>query len=580
VTEASLDPITLEILWNGLRSATDECFLTIQRSAFSTNIKERHDHSVAILDGNGRLVVQAENALPIHLASMSGLVEILKDRFVGDIRPGDIFIGNDPHVAGGTHLPDINLAAPVFVSGKLVAFVCNIAHHADVGGAARGSMSGGLTEIYQEGLRIPVVRLYRGGELVCDIFDLLLLNMRLPTERKGDLNAQTAACRLGVERLHDLCSRHGLGKVEEAFDDIIERSRARMRAAIAALPDGEWSSSDMMDDDGAGQSDVVIALTVRKRGTEAVFDFTGSAAQVAGNINLTLNAVRSSVCYTLKALLDPSMPNNEGVVQAFEIVAPQGTIVNCVAPAAVALRANTCQRVVDVVLGALANVMPERAIGCANGANTSMVFAGTDPQTGQPYVYLETLGGGMGARNDRDGKDGVQVHITNTSNLPVEAIEMEYPLRVEEYGLVTDSGGAGTYRGGLGLRRVIRPVGHICEFSGVGERFRHAPKGIFGGEPGRPGRFQLHRADGRVEPLPPKLTGMKLSPDLAVSVETPGAGGYGLPKERWPTSIAEDAATGKYSAAFIRRHYQDACESDQRSDSQARPARSGMEATA
>jgi N-methylhydantoinase B len=379
--------------------------------------------------------------------------------------------------------------------------------------------------------------------------------MRLPTERKGDLNAQIAACRLGVDRLRDLCSRHGLGKVEKTFDEIIKRSRGRMCAAIAALPDGAWSHADLMDDDGAGQSDIVIALTVCKRGGEAVFDFTGSAPQVEGNINLTLNAVRSSVCYALKALLDPSMPNNEGVVQAFDIVAPEGTIVNCVAPAAVALCANTCQRVIDVVLGALADLLPERAIGCANGANTSMVFAGTDPQTCQPYVYLETLGGGMGARNDRDGKDGVQVHITNTSNLPVEAIEMEYPLRVEEYALVADSGGAGTYRGGLGLRRIVRPVGHTCEFSGVGERFRHAPGGIFGGEAGRAGRFQLHRADGSAELLPSKLTGMKLAPEAAVSVETPGAGGYGPPSCRSPALIADDAASGKCSTGFIQRYY-------------------------
>lgn len=576
MTETNLDPITLEILWNGLRSITDECFLTIQRSAFSTNIKERHDHSVAILDAEGRLVAQAENALPIHLASMSGLVQILKDRFTGDVLPGDVFIGNDPHVAGGTHLPDINLAAPVFVDDRLAGFVCNIAHHADVGGAARGSMSGGLTEIYQEGLRIPVVRLYRAGEPVRDILDLLLLNMRLPIERKGDLNAQIAACLLGVKRLYDLCSRYGLPKVETAFDEIIKRSRTRMRAAIAELPDGEWSYADMMDDDGAGQSDVVIAVTVRKHGAEAIFDFTGSAPQTAGNINLTLNAVRSSVCYALKALLDPSMPNNEGVVQSFEILAPGGTIVNCVAPAAVALRANTCQRVVDVVLGALAEVMPERAIGCANGANTSMVFAGTDPQTGRPYVYLETLGGGMGARNDRDGKDGVQVHITNTSNLPVEAIEMEYPLRVEEYALVTDSGGAGTYRGGLGLRRIVRPVGHVCEFSGVGERFRHFPAGVFGGGPGRNGRFQLHRGDSGVELLPGKLTGMKLEPAAAVSVETPGGGGYGPASKRSSALITGDMASGKYTAAFVECRYKSPT---RESSSPGRSAHTGLKIT-
>ncbi|MER8524455.1 hydantoinase B/oxoprolinase family protein [Mesorhizobium sp. M1076] len=556
MSASMLDPITLEILWNGLRSISDECFLTLQRSAFSTNIKERHDHSVAILDARGRLVVQAENALPIHLASMSGLVEILLDRYAGDIAPGDIFVGNDPHVAGGTHLPDINLAAPVFDGDRLIAFICNIAHHADVGGAARGSMSAGLTEIYQEGLRIPVVRLYRKGELVRDILDLLLLNMRLPAERRGDLNAQIASCRLGVERIGHLGDRFGTALMLSSYDEIIERSRNRMLKAIAVLPDGEWTYIDRMDDDGVSSDEVVLALRLVKDGEQALFDFTGSSPQVAGNINLTLNAVRSSVCYALKALLDPGMPNNEGVVQAFEIVAPEGTVVNCRAPAAVALRANTCQRVIDVVLGAIGPVLPEQAVGAANGANTSMVFAGEDPETGKPYVYLETLGGGMGARSDRDGKDGVQVHITNTSNLPVEAIEMEYPLRVEEYSLVENSGGAGRWRGGLGLRRVVRPVGHNCEFSGVGERFRYAPPGVFGGEPGLPGVFELRTANGTVEKLPGKLTGLTLRPTDAVAVETPGAGGYGPATDRDALCIRDDIDSGKFAPSFVARFYQ------------------------
>jgi N-methylhydantoinase B len=249
------------------------------------------------------------------------------------------------------------------------------------------------------------------------------------------------------------------------------------------------------------------------------------------------------------------MPNNEGVLQAFEIVVPIGTIVNCRAPASVALRANTCQRVVDIVLGAMSAALPERVIGSANGANTSMVFAGEDPVTGFSYVYLETLGGGMGGRNDRDGKDGVQVHITNTSNLPVEAIEMEYPLRVEEYSLVADSGGAGRWRGGLGLRRVVRPVGHTCEFSGAGERFRRRPPGIFGGQPGKAGAFTLHRADGTVEPLPGKLTGLMLQPSDAVVVETPGAGGYGSPKERTQERLAEDLASEKFTRGYLEAHY-------------------------
>jgi len=322
MSSLALDPITLEIIWNSFRCVTDECFLTLQRSAFSTNIKERHDHSVAVLDSRGRLIVQAENALPIHLASIGGLVEILLDKYSGDIAPGDIFIGNDPHVAGGTHLPDINLAAPVFDGETLIAFTCNIAHHADVGGAVRGSMSGGLTEIYQEGLRIPVIRLYRKGELARDTLDLLLLNMRLPAERRGDLNAQIASCRLGIQRIEHLILRFGIRLLLDAFEQIIERSRMRIRNAIGALPDGEWSYADMMDDDGVAAQDVLIKLTIRKTGQGLVFDFTGSDPQVPGNINLTANAVRSSVCYVLKALLDPDMPNNEGVFQAFEIVAP------------------------------------------------------------------------------------------------------------------------------------------------------------------------------------------------------------------------------------------------------------------
>ena len=282
MTHAQLDPVTLEIVWNGLRSVTDECFLTLQRTAFSTNIKERNDHSTAILDASGRLIVQAENALPIHLASMGGLVRILLERFAGEIVPGDMFIANDPHAAGGTHLPDINMAAPIFNDDRLVGFACNIAHHADVGGAARGSMSGGLTEIYQEGLRIPVVHLFRRGELQREILDIVLLNMRLPDERRGDLNAQIAACRLGIERVHQLFARFGAMTMIQSFDEILQRSRRRMLKAIEGLPDGSWSFSDVMDDDGAGRSDVRIALTIVKNGTQAIFDFSESGRASPG----------------------------------------------------------------------------------------------------------------------------------------------------------------------------------------------------------------------------------------------------------------------------------------------------------
>jgi N-methylhydantoinase B len=355
--------------------------------------------------------------------------------------------------------------------------------------------------------------------------------------------------------MQQLFTRYGTKTVECAFGQILDRTAKRMRAGIAAIPDGSYRFEDVLDDDGLKERNVKFALEVRKVGERIVFDFTGSSPQVPGNVNLTLNAVQSSVCYALKAMLDPDLPNNQAAIDAVEIIAPAGTVANCLPPAAVALRANTCQRVIDMVIGALADVLPLQAIGAANGANTSMVFAGVDPRSGAPYVYLETLGGGMGARNDRDGKDGVQVHITNTSNLPVEAIEMEYPLRVEEYALVTDSGGAGRFRGGMGLRRRVRPVGHICEFNGVGERFRHAPWGIFGAEPGLRGRFQLQHLDGTLSELPPKTGSMELGPDQVVIVETPGAGGYGPAGERNSADVERDRRSAKFTMAYLARYY-------------------------
>ncbi|REF71582.1 MULTISPECIES: hydantoinase B/oxoprolinase family protein [Paracoccus] len=551
----SLDPITIEISWNSLRSIADECFLTLMRSAFSTNIKERHDHSTAIADRNGRLIVQAENALPIHLASMSGLIGLILEQYEGSLTPGDIFIANDPHVAGGSHLPDINMAMPIFDGDRLLGFVANIVHHADVGGASVGSMSGGLNEIYKEGLRIPILRLFRKGERCDDIMRLLLLNMRLPDERLGDLNAQIAAVKLGVKRIGEMVARHGADHLAALCDEIVSRTNQRMRKAIAGVADGEYSFADVMDDDGLGTEDVRIALTVRKAGEKVVFDFTGTSPQVPGNFNMTLNTTKSAVCYALKALLDPEVPNNQGIFDAIEIRAEPGSFVNCAHPAGVAMRANSCQRVVDVVLGAFAEALPGRVIGAANGANTSAVFAGTDPQTGHSYVYLETLGGGMGARAAKDGKDGVQVHITNTANLPVEAIELEYPLRVEEYSLITDSGGAGKHRGGMGIRRAIRPIGHLCEFNGVGDRFRHRPWGIFGGMPGATGQFRLRNDDGSSRDLPSKITGIFVTDETVVVIETPGAGGYGDPRERTPEAIREDLASGKFTADFVAAHY-------------------------
>ena len=551
----AIDPITLEVLSSALRSIVDENFIALMKSAYSTNIKERHDHSTAICDARGRLIVQAEMSLPIHIASMTGLMEAILAKFrPEDIQEGDVFVANDPHVAGGTHLPDVNFAAPVFVDGSILAFICNIAHHADIGGMAPGSMAGGMSEIYQEGLRIPVVRLFRRGVLQEDILDILLLNARIPDERRGDYYAQIAACQLGVRRLLEAAVSYPPDLMTRAFDQIIEGTHRRMRQGIAGIPDGVYSFEDVMDDDGLGTVDIPIKLKVTVSGDRAVFDWRGSAPQVRGNINLPSNATRAAVAYSLKALLDPDIPNNQGVIDCCEIVTERGTIVDCVEPAPVAARANTSQRLIDMIIGALAPALPEAAVGASNGANTTAVFSGVDPRTGRPYIYFETLGGGFGGRNDRDGKDGVQVHITNTSNLPIEAIETEYPLRVESYGFIQDSGGAGHHRGGGGLRRVISPLDHVCTFNGAGERFRNSPWGVFGGEPGRPGRV-VRRRGGQEQLLDGKPSGVSVSPEEQIVVETPGSGGYGSPEERSAELVESDLRSGKFSPAFIDRHY-------------------------
>ena len=502
------------------------------KSAYSTNIKERRDHSTAICDSRGRLVAQAEASLPIHIASMTGLMRHLLEKFENNIEEGDIFVANDPHIAGGTHLPDINMAIPFFDKGRLIGFMCNIAHHADIGGMVPGSMAGGMSEIYQEGLRLPVIKLFRKGHLQQDLMDLILLNVRVPRERRGDYFAQVAACRLGERRLREIFASHGTNTMLAAFDEIIQRTNRRMRKAVATIPDGTYEYADVMDDDGMGTTDIPICVRIDVEGDRIRFDFAGTSKQVRGNVNVTLNATQAAVCYTLKALLDPEIPNNQGMLNVPEVVVDPGSLLNAVFPAPVAARANTCQRIIDVIIGALSTALPDQVVGAANGANTTAVFSGIDPRSGCQYVYLETLGGGFGGRAKKDGTDGVQVHITNTSNLPVESIEMEYPLLVESYSLIEDLGGPGRYRGGMGLRRIIRPLGHDCTFNGALERATHQPWGVFGGGKGRSGRFYLATQDGKMQQLPTKPAGVLVRDNESIIIELPGAGGYGPPWER------------------------------------------------
>jgi N-methylhydantoinase B len=550
------DAIKLEILRNALESVVDECFVGLMKSSYSSNIKERRDHSVALFDAAGNLIAQAKQSLPIHLGSMTGLIEVVIARSERTpVRPGDIFVANDPYVAGGTHLPDLNFATPIFAAERLIGFLCNIAHHSDFGGMLPGSMGGGMSEIYQEGLRVPLVRLFRAGEIDDDVLQLILLNTRVTDERRGDLLAQVAACTLGQRRMQELIAVHGADTLLDSFRELLLRTEARLRRAISEVPDGTYRFEDVMDDDGIDARNIRICVTATVRGDSLHLDFEGTAGQVAGNINCTASATRSAIGYAVKALLDPDVPNNQGVFNAVTWTARPGTIVNAAFPAAVANRAHTVQRIIDVIIGAFSRALPLSAVAAANGANTTAVFTGLRPENGERYVYIETLGGGFGGRATKDGKDGVQVHITNTSNMPVEAIEMEYPLFVESYGFVEDSGGAGQYRGGLALERVVRSVGHTCTFSGSGERFDNAPWGLFGGKAGVPGRFALRGADGRVERVSNKPASVPFGPEQAVLIRTPGAGGYGPPEQRSPASLETDRRQGKFSPTFLRTHY-------------------------
>lgn len=551
----AMSGIDAELLRNAMASITDEMFIALMKSSYSTNIKERRDHSTALFDANGRVVVQGES-MPLHLASMLGLVEVVLEKHGHEgLRPGDMFLSNDPYAGRGSHLPDVAMAAPIFADGKPILFTANIAHHADMGGMSPGSMAGGMTEIYQEGLRIPSIRLFDGGVLQRDVMDLILLNVRVSEERIGDYNAQIAANQLATRRCGALIEQWGSDRIGEGCDEIVAAVARRIRAVIGDLTDGTYCFEDLVDDDGVSRKDIRICLTITVKGDEIEFDFDGTDPQVEGNNNVTVAGLQAACLYALKVLLDPECPQNHGLLDPVTIKAPEGSVVNAAFPAASAARAQTAQRIVDVIFGALAPACHDRIIAASNGAKTSAAFFGQSAN-GRYYVYLETLGGGAGGRSYRDGIDGVQVHITNTSNLPIEALETEYPLMVERYELVPDTGGAGQHRGGLGIRRDYRPIGHATTFSGQGERFAHAPWGIFGGEPGGTGRFAVIHEDGSETRLANKPSALRVHPGEAVSVITPGAGGYGPPEARSAADLADDAKSGKFSVQYLARYYQ------------------------
>jgi N-methylhydantoinase B len=542
------DPIELEIFKNIFHSIAEEMGAALRRTAFSPNIKERRDYSCAVFDGAGEVIAMGDH-MPVHLGSMPMSVRAAITKL--ELGPGDVAMLNDPF-AGGTHLPDITLVAPVLIGarrGKPLKtraarapdfYVASRAHHADVGGTYPGSM-GICREIYQEGFRIPPVKLIRGGAVDRDVLALLLTNVRTPVEREGDLNAQIAACHTGEVRLREVVERYGLPRVRQAASDLLEYSEEMMRAFLAKIPAGTYTAEDFLDDDGVSNEPVRIAVSIciqdykgvrghpshRKSSHRvATVDFAGSSPQVAGSIN-AVEAIAYSACfYVFRCLLAEDVPATAGLMRPIDVIAPSGSVVNALPPAAVAGgNVETSQRIVDALLKALAQALPERIPAASSGTMNNLTIGGMDPRTGESFAYYETIAGATGGRATKPGVSGVHTHMTNSLNTPVEALEYAYPFRVTEYSLRRGSGGNGTHKGGDGVVREIEVLTD-AEVTVLADRRKTAPYGLSGGSPGKYGRSIVIRENGAQEELPGK-TSVRLRRGERMRIESPGGGGWG-----------------------------------------------------
>jgi len=528
---AKIDPIELAIFRSAFHSIAEEMGATLRRTAFSPNIKERRDYSCAVFDADGEVVAMGDH-MPVHLGSMPMSVRAAIDAL--QFEPGDIAILNDPY-AGGTHLPDITMVLPVWngpstrKNSKPAFYVASRAHHADVGGTYPGSM-GLCREIYQEGIRIPPVKIAHGGEIDRNVMALLLYNVRTAAEREGDLTAQIGSCRVGAQRLQELTAKYGLPKLQRVMRELLDYSERLVRAEIAKLPAGEFIAEDFMDDDGVNDEPIRIRVMLRinPRKRTAQVDFTGTDPQVAGSINAVEAITFSATYYVFRCLLGEDAPATAGIMRPIELIAPAGTIVNAKPPAAVAGgNVETSQRTVDVLMRALAQAAPDRVPAASTGTMTNVTIGGIDPRTQQPFAYYETTAGGMGARPTLDGVSGVHTHMTNSLNTPIEALEYAYPFRLRRYAYRRGSGGYGKHRGGDGLVREIELLTD-SQVTILADRRKVGPYGLSGGQPGAAGRAALIRRNGDLEELPGKCNREARAGDV-VRIETPGGGGWGEP---------------------------------------------------
>lgn len=547
------DPITMQVIRYTMEQVADEMGYTLVRTARSTIIKEIVDISCAVFDRYGNTIAQAHHA-PMLLTGFEIPMRSLRAQFTDDqLDDGDVIVFNDPYL-GGQHVMDLVTIAPVKIGAELVGFVGSIAHHADMGGAAPGGVAGGLNEIYLEGLRLPMVKLYKKFQEDPELFGILRNNIRVPEKTLGDIRAQASADFVGVRRFKEVYARYGGEVLQKSMEMLLDYSERRIREGLKALPDGTFSGTDFVDDDGRTEEPIKLQVNIHKRGDEVTVDFEGTARQVQGNINCPIATVHAAVYYALIAVVDPHVPPNSGCYRPFTIEAEPGLIVNPRMPAAVGARTNTTQKITEAMMLALSTAAPERVMAGSHGNITNCGFSGYYPESGKRFVYIDIQGGGAGARPTKDGRDGQDSHLARFRNTPIEAVELEYPVRVERYELLPDSGGAGKYRGALSVRRDIRVLIDNVSFARYGDRQRFAPFGLFGGKEGSMGKFVLNPGTPEERPLKSKGLDYLQAGDV-VSLRLPGAGGYGDPLERERAALLADLRDGKVSLESARDDY-------------------------
>ncbi len=547
-----VDPIKFEVIRNALVEATEEMAVALRRSAYSTNIKTRADFSCAFFDTRLRPVAQAFTQ-PVHLGSLAILVPRAVRRYgAGNMGPGDAILVNDPFL-GGAHLNDITLISPVYCGGAHLGYLANLAHHVDVGGGAPASI-GAFREVFQEGVVIPPVKLVRGGAVVEDVFDLVLAQIRSKSETAGDFRAQMAANHTGALRLAELVEREGLETVQAYMEELLAYTRNRMEAEIGRLPRGVFRARGVVDNNGFSDQPVHLQAAISIDEEGVLFDLSGSDPQRRAPVNSTYAQTFAACAYVLKCLTDPDVPVNDGFYRLVRLTAPAGTVVNASAPAPVVGGWETQVRLSEILLKALAQVMPERVPAGTKAMMCQVGFGGTDPRSGELYAYYETVAGGYGGRMGRDGPDAVQCHGQNTENAPIEEIELNYPVRITRYELIDDSGGPGRWRGGLGLRRDYSFPGHEVSFTILADRDRWGPWGLEGGRSAGSARYVLQEEDGSERELGSKTT-LQLKPGQTVSYRTCGGGGFGPPDQRDPALVGRDVSQGRVSPEDARLHY-------------------------